>query len=93
MPQDKSKKKLSIKDKDILQNMSQRKCGTADMTVDGIDSKVYYGPIEGIDWTLVIVTPKHDIQEARTGHGHHTIGYGTAGYCGCLDYLSTYQEC
>ena len=56
-------KKLSIKDKDILQNMSQRKCGTADMTVDGIDSKVYYGPIEGIDWTLVIVTPKHDIQK------------------------------
>ena len=56
-------KSLPIKDKDILQDISQRKCGKADMMVDGVASKVFYGPIDGINWTLVIVIPKHDIQK------------------------------
>ena len=33
------------------------------MTVNGVPSTLYYGPIEGIDWTLVIVVPKADIQK------------------------------
>lgn len=33
------------------------------MTVDGVPSTLYYGPIEGINWTLVVVTPKDDIQK------------------------------
>jgi hypothetical protein len=54
-------KKLPIRGKDILQEMAQKKSGTADMTVDGVSSTLYYGPIEGIDWTLVVVAPKHDM--------------------------------
>ena len=56
-------KKLPIKDKGMLQNLSQKKSGTLDMTVDGVSSTLYYGPIEGINWTLVVVTPKDDLQK------------------------------
>ena len=54
-------KKISIKDKDLIQDMMQRKVGSIDMTVDGVASTLYYGPIEGISWTLVVVVPNHDI--------------------------------
>lgn len=56
-------KKLPIKDKDMLQDLSQKKSGTQDMTVDGVPSTLYYGPIEGIDWALVVVVPRDDIQK------------------------------
>lgn len=54
-------KKLTIKDEAMLQDLLQKKCGTIDMTVDGVSSTLYYGPIEGIDWTLVVVAPRHDL--------------------------------
>ena len=56
-------KKLPIKDKGMLQNMSQKKSGIINMTVDGVPSTLYYGPIEGINWTLAVVVPKDDIQK------------------------------
>ena len=56
-------KKLPIKDKGMLQDMLQKKCGTLDMSVDGVPSTLYYGPIDGINWTLVVVAPKHEIQK------------------------------
>ena len=56
-------KKLPIKDKGMLQNLSDKQSGTIDMMVDGVPSTLYYGPIEGIDWTLVIVAPKDDVQK------------------------------
>ena len=56
-------KKLPIKDKGMLENMLQKKCGTLDMSVDGVPSTLYYGPIDGINWTLVVVAPKHEIQK------------------------------
>lgn len=54
-------KKVPIKDKGMLQDMLWKKSGTIDMTVDGVSSTLYYGPIEGIDWTLVVVAPKYDV--------------------------------
>lgn len=56
-------KKLPIKDKDMLQDLEQKKSGSQDMTVDGVPSTLYYGPIEGIDWALVVVVPRDDIQK------------------------------
>ena len=64
-------KKLPIKDKGMLQDLVEKKCGSVDMTVDGVPSTLYYGPIEGIDWTLVIVAPKDDVQKPL-----HTMGLG-----------------
>lgn len=62
-------KKLPIKDKGLLQNLKEKKCGTINMTVDGVPSTLYYGPLEGIDWTLVIVTPKDDVQKPMLAMG------------------------
>ena len=56
-------KKLTIKDKELIQDMMQRKSGSIGMTVDGVESTLYYGPIEGISWTLVVVVPNHDIRK------------------------------
>ncbi len=56
------KKKLPIKDKGMLQDMAQQKSGTVSMTVDGVPSTLYYGPIEGICWYLIVVTPEQDAQ-------------------------------
>lgn len=53
-------KKLPITDEELLHEMQQNKCGTLDMTVNGEASTLYYGPIEGVDWTLIVVTPKQD---------------------------------
>jgi hypothetical protein len=56
-------KKLPIKDKGMLQDLAEKKYGSIDMMVDGVPSTLYYGPLEGIDWTLVIVAPKDDVQK------------------------------
>jgi hypothetical protein len=56
-------KKISVKDEQMLQDIAQKKSGTIDMTVDGEPSTLYYGPIEGIDWTLVVVAPKCEIEK------------------------------
>ena len=39
------------------------------MTVDGVASELYYGPIDGIDWSLVVVAPKHDVQKPLQAMG------------------------
>ena len=56
-------KKLPIKDKGMLQDLADKQSGTIDMVVDGVPSTLYYGPIEGIDWTMVIVAPKDDVRK------------------------------
>lgn len=56
-------KNLPIKDPDVLHDMQQKHSGTVEQQVDGIASTLYYGPIEGIDWTVVVVAPTHDIQK------------------------------
>ena len=56
-------KKLPIKDKGMLQDLVEKKCGNVDMMVDGVPSTLYYGPMEDIDWALVIVAPKDDVQK------------------------------
>ncbi len=56
-------KKLAIKDKGMLQDLTQKKSGTLDMTVGGVASTLYYGPIEGVNWSLAVVTPKDDTQK------------------------------
>ena len=43
--------------------MQQKKSGTLDMTVGGIASTLYYGPIDGMNWSLAVVTPKDDVQK------------------------------
>ena len=55
------KKNISITDKDVLRDLLSRKSGIIDMDVDGVPCRVYYGPIEYIDWSVAVVVPQHDI--------------------------------
>ena len=55
-------KKVSVKDNEILKSMAQKQRGVLKTTVDGVPSTLYYGPIEGMDWTLMVVTPTKDIE-------------------------------
>lgn len=57
-PEDKA---LIIGDRDILKDMAQKRSGIADLNVNGIACKVFYGPIEFVDWTLAVIVPVQDI--------------------------------
>lgn len=54
-------KSLSVTDKDVLRDLSSKRSGVVDMEVDGEPCRVYYGPIEFIDWAAAVVVPRHDI--------------------------------
>ena len=43
--------------------MNKKKGGVANMTIDGEASTIYYVPIDGMDWSLAIVTPQKDIEK------------------------------
>lgn len=53
-------KTVSITDKKVLKDLTQKKSGVADFSIDGVPCTLYYGPIEFIDWTVAVVVPKHD---------------------------------
>ena len=59
-PEDKN---VPINDEHFLYNLSKRESGAVDMMVEGVPSTLYYGPIEGMDWTVIVVAPQDDIQK------------------------------
>ena len=56
-------KNLAVKDVSVLMNINKKKSGVANMTIDGEASTIYYVPIDGMDWSLAIVTPQKDIEK------------------------------
>lgn len=62
-PQD---KKIVIDNKELLSSLEQQENGVVEMTIDDVESVVYYGPIEGIDWMLAVIIPKSDLQKPFT---------------------------
>ena len=42
----------------VIRDLERGKAGTIDMTVNGVPSTVYYGPIEHVDWSIAIVVAK-----------------------------------
>jgi hypothetical protein len=47
-------------DEEVLAEMQKNQWGTMNLTVNGDPARLYYGPVEGLDWTLIIVTSRHD---------------------------------
>ena len=56
-------KYVPVDDSRVLSDIKEGKCGTMHMIVDGEPSTLYYGPIEGIEWSLFIVVPTFDLQK------------------------------
>ncbi len=65
-PQDKN---VSINDEELLSNLEHSQSGIAEMVISGVPSLVYYGPIEGIDWSVAVIAPKSDVQKPFTYMG------------------------
>ena len=42
----------------VIRDLERGKAGMIDMTVNGVPSTVYYGPIEHVDWSIAIVVAK-----------------------------------
>ena len=62
-PQDKN---VVITDEVILGNLNNHVGGVVEMDICGVPSVVYYGPIEGLDWTVAVIASKSDLQKPFT---------------------------
>jgi hypothetical protein len=62
-PQDKN---VAITDQEILGNLNNNVGGAFEMEIAGEPSVVYYGPIEGLDWTVAVIASKSDLQKPFT---------------------------
>ena len=62
-PQDKN---VVITDDVILGNLNNHVGGVVEMDICGVPSVVYYGPIEGLDWTVAVIASKSDLQKPFT---------------------------
>ena len=62
-PQDKN---VVITDDVILGNLNNHVGGVVEMDICGVPSVVYYGPIEGVDWTVAVIASKSDLQKPFT---------------------------
>ena len=56
-------KKTSFTDPEVLKNLEQQKAGMIEMEVAGEPSYVFYGPIDGIDWSVAVVAPQSDVSK------------------------------
>lgn len=54
-------KKATFTNPAVLKDLQEQKAGMVEMEVDGEPSLVFYGPIDGIDWSVAVVAPKSDI--------------------------------
>lgn len=58
-----SEKYVPIDDPKVLDDLKNGGSGKLSMIIDGTPSTLYYGPIEGLGWTVMVVMPTVDIQK------------------------------
>ena len=49
---------MTLTSEEVVSNLSKKKSGIIDVTVNGIPSTVYYGPIKHVDWFVAIVVER-----------------------------------
>lgn len=54
-------KPMSITDGQVLRDLKEKKSGMIDMTVNGVASRVYYTPIENINWAMALIVPHQNV--------------------------------
>lgn len=52
---------VTITDTDVISDLAHGKNGKVDMDINGVACRMYYGPIEFVDWSLAIIVPMTDI--------------------------------
>ena len=53
--------RLSFKDVEVEKRVERKESGTLDLTIKGVPSTVYYGPIDYVDWSVAIVVAKQSM--------------------------------
>ena len=56
-------KYVPIDDPKVLDDLKAGSSGKLSMTIDGTPSTLYYGPIRGLGWTVIMVMPTIDIKK------------------------------
>lgn len=54
-------KKVSLTQDQLVNSLSHKESGTLDLVIKGVPSTVYYGPIDYVDWSVVIVVAKQSM--------------------------------
>ena len=53
-------KGVSLTQEQLVQSLSNKRSGTIDLSIKGVPSTVYYGPIDHVDWSVAIVVPRQN---------------------------------
>lgn len=56
-------KSVSMTEEFLKRDLEQKKSGTVDMEVNGVQATVYYGPIDHVDWSVAVVVTKQGVQK------------------------------
>ena len=58
-----SDKSITIKNEKVLKDIEEGRTGIVDMEIDGVPSRVFYGGIENLEWSLAIIAPISDLNK------------------------------
>ncbi len=73
-------KSVPLTDKDVISNLAQKKSGVIEMTVGGVPSTVYYGPIDHIDWSVALVVPHQGVMKSLLRPGLILLSVAVVGW-------------
>lgn len=58
-----SDKNITIKDEKVLKDIEEGRTGIIDMDIDGVPSRIFYGGIVNLEWSLAIIAPISDLNK------------------------------
>ena len=56
-------KNIPFTDENIIRDLAEKKSGIVEMDINGVPSTVYYRPIDYINWSVAVITPKQGVQK------------------------------
>lgn len=56
-------KNIPFTDENVIRDLAEKKSGIVEMDINGVPSAVYYRPIDYINWSVAVITPKQGVQK------------------------------
>lgn len=56
-------KNIPFTDENVIRDLAEKKSGIVEMDINGVPSTVYYRPIDYINWSVAVITPKQGVQK------------------------------
>lgn len=56
-------KNIPFTDENVIRGLAEKKSGIVEMDINGVPSTVYYRPIDYINWSVAVITPKQGVQK------------------------------